>query len=187
MRFKVGDKVRVVKNTGVKFEGAEIGDVGVIENLHETTRYPVYVKMNSEEEIYESFGEDELELFQEENKAKELTFDEIMAYKQPNQTWIGKNYVIHIDEGNNIMITGKENKELGVGVFINTKLKYTLQEKHSFPEAFKSYEEGKTIVSDYGYTYKKENGRDLVNEDGIWVDNDESFTIEEIRGVWYIR
>ena len=187
MKFKVGDKVRVVKNTTEdEFDDVRIGDVGIVVDVFQSGEFQVFLKIGEHDEY--GFKEEELELIKEGSEDERLTFDEVMSYRQPNQTWIGENYIIHTDRHNDITIESKYGNQLGSFLFIQSDLKYKLQaEKSDFIEAFKSYEEGRVVVSEYGFMYKKENNRDLVNEDGNWIDNEESFTIEEIRGCWYIR
>lgn len=187
MKFKVGDKVRVVKNaTEDEFDDVRIGDVGIVVDVFQSGKYQVFLKIGEYDEY--GFKEEELELIKEDGEDERLTFDEVMSYRQPNQTWIGENYIIHTDRHNDITIESKYGQDLGNSIYLQTEIEYILEnKKYSFQEAFKAYENGNIVVSSYGYMYKKEGNRDLVNEEGAWVDNEESFAIEEIRGEWSIR
>lgn len=68
---------------------------------------------------------------------------------------------------------------------------FTLHRKeYTFQEAFKVYEEGKEIESDFNYyKYKKINGKDMrlkyMGEE--WEENFGGFDMLEIRGAWYIN
>ena len=69
--------------------------------------------------------------------------------------------------------------------------KYKLKRKeYTFQEAFKAYEGGKEIESDFnGYKYKKINGIDMrlkyMGEE--WEEDFGRFDMREIRGAWYIN
>ena len=58
-----------------------------------------------------------------------------------------------------------------------------------FEKAFREYEQGKVIGSNYGYRYKKIGDRDYVYDKdlGQWIENEESFAINEIREEWFVE
>lgn len=120
---------------------------------------------------------------------KELTFKEVMANIKEDEVWRNR-----ISQKNLREISKKE----GIinFIFVDTDRSFLsvseedtfiLQRKeYTFQEAFKAYEEGKEIESDFNsYKYKKINGIDMrlkyMGEE--WEEND----MLAIRGVWYIN
>lgn len=129
---------------------------------------------------------DRFEIVKEGNKMGK-TFKEVIADIKEGETWIQKDkgYIVSkiANFGGDIVIELDSSRSV-----FGTKGTYTLERKeYSFNEAFKAYEEGKEIESRYKITYKKINGEDFVCEGESWEENEESFTLSEIRGKWYIN
>ncbi|MCI6692527.1 MAG: hypothetical protein MR510_08630 [Clostridium sp.] len=120
---------------------------------------------------------------------KELTFTEVIANIKEGQVW--ESYYVAIYKKNGgISISFKEGKSYSMHTF-SCSTKYKLQrKKYTFQEAFKAYEEGEEIESDFNcYKYKKINRIDMrlkyMGEE--WEENFGGFDMLEIRGVWYIN
>ena len=194
-KFKIGDKVRVVKNTGIEFDNAKIGDIGVVREIHNSTTYPIYVKMDEKEEIYDSFNEDELELYLEEVVMKK-TFRELIADGiNKGEIWENKeNRVkrIYINDDNNLTFEGDDcTFSINYSTCIGLDDVYELKRKeYNFLDAFYEYEKGDVEIESYRHRYKKINGKDAYYSDVIndWrICNEFGFDLKEIRGRWYIN
>lgn len=125
------------------------------------------------------------------NCMKELTFKEVIANIKENEVWESNEktitikydqVIIQVKEGYEGRVNGNERMALSLDK------KYKLQRKeYTFEEAFKAYEEGKEIESNYsGCRYKKEKGKDTFMFLADWREFD-SIDLEEIRGKWYIN
>lgn len=123
---------------------------------------------------------------------KKLTFREVIANIKDGEIWEDENFVISIeDDGNHeIKIRHKEGFDDCSAIFFNPSDKFQLQrKKYSFAEAFKAYEEGKEIESEfYEYRYKRIGGKDMYfcETEKEWGRNP-NFTLKEIKGEWYIN
>lgn len=195
-KFKVGDKVRVVRNNGDDFDGIKIGDTGEVVEICKG-KYPIYLKINNHAQY--AFKEEELELYDEYfvgGNKMELTFKEVIANIKENEVWectrkdarVKKirmvNDLLVFDYGDTI--TEKQSAIRGTDTFKLQRKEYT------FEEAFKAYEEGKEIESG-SYKYKKCNGADcfklIRSIKDEWIKCEDGFEIhlDEIRGKWYIN
>lgn len=187
MKFKVGDKVRIREDLVRNEEYGAEAFVFLMEDFKGkiATIKKVYRGFYKLEEFDYNWTDEMLETV---DGSEGVTFEDIMILKQPKQTWVGDNYVIHIGKDGDILIKNKYNGGLGLEIFIGVKSKFRLQkEKCSFEEAFASYEEGKVIISSYGRLYRKDGDKDLVHKNGYWTNNEKGFCIEEVRGYWDIR
>lgn len=186
VKFKVGDKVRVVRNNGDDFDGIKIGDTGEVVEICKG-KYPIYLKINNHAQY--AFKEEELELYDEYfvgGNKMELTFKEVIANIKENEVWESNTRTIERQEGGiNIK---RKSKVTTYYMYFDDNEKFKLQRKeYTFEEAFKAYEEGKEIESDYsGGRYKKEKGKDTFMFLADWREFD-SIDLEEIRGKWYIN
>lgn len=128
---------------------------------------------------------------------KELTFTEVMANIKEGQVWEctredARLKKIHIEKGS-INFIYKDG--LGMEVFgVKETDTFILQRKeYTFQEAFKAYEEGKEIESAFnGSKYKKRDGKDewCRNSFETYIYNNigfVGFSLNEIRGAWYIN
>lgn len=130
---------------------------------------------------------DRFEIVKEENKM-EKTFREVIADIKEGEVWESENTLTQIYTRNDVLIIDFKEEVTTEIVKIPADAKFRLKRKeYSFNEAFKAYEEGKEIESRYKITYKKINGEDFVCEGESWEENEESFTLSEIRCKWYIN
>ena len=188
MKFKVGDKVRVVSNT---FENSslEVGTVGTVTRIRFGASFPIIVE--GDNGLEEFFKESELDLYVRGNKM-EKTFREVIADIKYMQLWICRNCkftneVRIFKDKTGIQITDEHNNSIK---WFSDEWKFELKRKgYAFNEAFKEYEQGKVIESSYGFRYKKIGDEDYVYDDELeqWVENEESFAINEIREEWFIE
>jgi hypothetical protein len=176
-KFKVGDKVRVIKNIADEFDGVKIGDIGKVVDVCDRDDYQIYLRINKHDGY--GFKENELELV-EENKM-EKTFREVIADIKEGEVWESNkmSLVVKMIEGRFYIGDRYDNEIDGfVGQYIPLTLKFKLKRKeYTFAEAFKAYEEGKGIESCKGIYYKKD----------YETEYDESISMDEIRGKWYIN
>ncbi|MGM8331710.1 hypothetical protein [Clostridium perfringens] len=115
----------------------------------------------------------------EDNNMKELTFKEVIANIKEGEIWESEEYkIIYFDNTIGIQSKGK----IEYGVYPKTDSKFRLQRKsYTFQEAFKFYEEGKTIESCKSTKiYSKD--RETKNSYGYYL-----MSLDEIRGRWYIN
>lgn len=186
-KFKVGDKVRVVRNNGDDFDGIKIGDTGEVVEICKG-KYPIYLKINNHDQY--AFKEEELELYDEYfvgGNKMELTFKEVIANIKENEVW--KSEFKSIQKRNGIITI--ENLKGSSNIFaFNDSIKYKLQRKeYTFEEAFKAFMEGKRVESCENVTYKINNNKD----NSYWMNgveyyfDDTMLSINEIRGKWYIN
>lgn len=191
-KFKVGDKVRVIKNTANEFEGVKIGDIGKVIDICDSGDYRIFLRINKHDEY--GFKEKELELVEEDKMKK--TFRKVIADINYMELWICRNCkftneVRIFKDKTGIQITDEHDNSLK---WFSDKWEFELQRKeYTFEEAFKSYEEGKEIEDYRGVKYKKIDGLDHYrlecetdfntrsSEDDYW------FSFDEIRGKWYIN
>ena len=123
---------------------------------------------------------------------KELTFTEVIATIKEGQIW-ESDYVTIYKKNGGISISFKKGKAYSMHTF-SCSTKYKLQRKeYTFQEVFKAYEEGKEIESVFnGSKYKKRDGKDGWYRDRFetWIYNNigfVGFSLNEIRGMWYIN
>lgn len=127
---------------------------------------------------------------------KEKTFREVIANIKEGEVWecispihwnVKEIRYINDEDTKGIEIEFKEETEMYCFREDKEILFRLKRKEYSFEEAFEAYEEGKEIVSKYGFTFKKINGEDFVCTGESWEENKESFTLSEIRGKWYIN
>lgn len=192
MKFKVGDKVRVVAKNGADCE-FKIGTIGTVTYINNPERtYPINVE--DENGLEEVFKEEELELYLEDNIKTKKTFREIIANIKENEVWENKDARvkrIYINDYGNLTFEGENytfsmNYSTCIGLDDVYELKII---GCPFEKAFREYEQGKVIGSNYGYRYKKIGDKDYVYDKDLnqWVENEESFTITEIREEWFVE
>lgn len=164
-KFKVGDKVRVVRNNGDDFDGIKIGDTGeVVEICKE--KYPIYLKINNHYEY--GFKEEELELFEGVKEVKELTFKEVIANIKEGEVW--ENEIAPISF---IRLRADGVLDFNENEGINLNCTYKLKRKEfTFEEAFKAYKEGR-------------NPESAIN--GQILDSHSRIDMKIIEGKWYIN
>jgi hypothetical protein len=182
-KFKVGDKVRVVRNNGDDFDGIKIGGTGEVVDFCNEGDYQVYLKINKYNEY--GFKEEELELYKEDKMEK--TFREVIADIKEGEIWGNGAKIIELINGT-IQVRSKNNIPFN-SCFINFSkvAKYKLQRKeYTFEEAFKAYEEGKEIESCYTATKFCENEYLENNVYSDWKLG-VRFKVDEIKGKWYIN
>lgn len=141
------------------------------------------------------YNKERFEIMKEDNKM-EKTFREVIADIKEGEMWENRFKIVEFD-GYGITVTKKDKTSTSYYMYFNDNSdKYTLQrQQYTFEEAFKAYEEGKEIescissdrfkkVDDCNWKFKKpfmdEYSEDMSN--GI-----EIFSINEIRGRWYIN
>lgn len=121
---------------------------------------------------------------------KELTFKEVMANIKEDEVWrnrISQKNLREISKKEGIIdFTFVDTDRSVLSVREEDTFILLQRKEYTFQEAFKAYEEGKEIESDFnGYKYKKINGIDMrlkyMGEE--WEEND----MLAIRGVWYIN
>lgn len=191
-KFKVGDKVRVVRNNGDDFDGIKIGDTGEVVEICKG-KYPIYLKINNHAQY--AFKEEELELYDEyfvgEDKM-EKTFKEVIANIKENEVWESDIKIIKCTNDGNISVRSKIDGKTEIMNFDKCNLYKLQREEYTFEEAFKAYEEGKEVESG-SYKYKKCNGADcfklIRSIKDEWIKCEDGFEIhlDEIRGKWYIN
>lgn len=191
MGFRVGDKVKVVDMLRPS-ESFEVGETGKVVGIYEyCNNFPISVRMDKDKEVID-FSKEELELYKEDKMEK--TFQEVIRDIKEGEVWecvMNKNITIdsvgvELDslDWTNMMLLPLQAK------FKPKRKKYTFQ------EAFAAYEEGKEIESII--TGIKCQKRRLPYETEVkdcCYYNDElkdigmlrEFTINEIRGSWYIN
>ena len=89
---------------------------------------------------------------------------------------LNQNYSLDLESGNSFLTS--EHRIFSIE-----------RKKYSFTEAFKAYEEGKEIESEfYKYRYKRICGKDMYfcEAKKEWARNP-NFTLKEINGEWYIN
>ena len=118
----------------------------------------------------------------------EKTFKEVIEDIKENEIWENENFILMLTFDKKIIITHKKVFDDCVSIYIDINSKFKLKrEQYTFAEAFKAYEEGKEIESlTSGYKYKQ----NKMFSNGHWYnfyDNNEIFSLKEIRGKWYIN
>lgn len=197
--FNIGDIVEILEDGCMLDEGMK-GKVMFVDN-DDTCKVSPIVKDEVKVDISEWFGFSELKKI---NQRKGLTAAEVMNIIKPGERYIyvpqedgvepaiislfGTDWGVRIETN----ITKPIYEEPGFG--FNNKWLYKLEQpRHSFDEAFKAYEEGKTIesVASKFKFFIDQNTLDniCIDEDGEEevVDDDEPlFSYEEIKGEWYV-
>ena len=118
----------------------------------------------------------------------EKTFKEVIEDIKEKEIWENENFILMLTCDKEIRIAHKEGFDSCVAIYIDVNSKFKLKrELHTFAEAFKAYEEGKEIESlASGYKYKQ----NKMFSNGKWYnfyDNNEIFSLKEIRCEWYIN
>ncbi|MGL4571738.1 MAG: hypothetical protein ACRCVJ_11815 [Clostridium sp.] len=117
---------------------------------------------------------------------KKLTFREVIANIKEGEVWESNSKIIECGHSE-ITITNKC-KQTNESISFGKTVMYKLQRKeYTFQEAFKAYEEGKIIESCITGD-KCKLGLWCVRGNDKWnAPKDLGFTIDEIRGKWYIE
>lgn len=163
-------------------------------NLTKGKVYDVIYIIDSEIQIYNDLGDKQtfyignFEVIKEENEMQEKTFREVIADIKEGEVWVNEiapiNFIRLREDG-----VLDFNKNEG----INLNVKYKLQRKgYTFEEAFKAYEKGIKVESEYsGISYKKKNKTQVEvscdNDTTLESEFNISFSTGEIRGKWYIN
>lgn len=170
MKFKIGDKVRIIKNTGDEFDKIEIGDIGEVVDICERDTYPIYIKTNNHSDY--GFKEDELELVGREKEMK--SFIEVIDDIREGEVWECKSCSIE-KSCDSIYLDGIGYNAVFTDDYKGFKLK---KKKYSFKEAFEAFEKDENNViqscvtgMEYSQSY------DYIKC---------HIKIEEIRGKWCI-
>lgn len=179
-KFKVGDKVRVVRNNGDDFDGIKIGDTGEVVEICKG-KYPIYLKINNHYEY--GFKEEELELFEGVKEVKELTFKEVIANIKEGEVWESAYSIVSkLENRIDIEVSGNC-KSIGIGDTVKFKLR---RKEYTFEEAFKKLKVGKEIES----VITKEKYR-IIESEFKFPKGDPGKNIvisyREIEGKWYIN
>ncbi|MGG7144919.1 hypothetical protein ACQPVP_15870 [Clostridium nigeriense] len=133
------------------------------------------LKVNDRGRTYHYYAKHRFEEVKEENKM-EKSFREVIADIKPGEVWKLNQFEIkcHKTTGTIVIRSTATGKVFG----FEKKDRFKLQRKeYTFAEAFKAYEEGKGIESCKGIYYKKD----------YETEYDESISMDEIRGKWYIN
>ena len=201
MKFKIGDKVKVVKNLVEGFEYAHIGDIGVITNLSKAC-YLITVKLNDGN--IETFKESELELIKE-SKMDDKTYKGWEIVKMISEGELKEGTILKDDNDdkftvfNNCLLSGAHNEFnsdyeaessfliMGEFTIVDTKKRYP------FVEAFIAFEDGEEIEDKYGMCYRKLNSftveykaKHMKKWEELHSDIN-IFSIDAIKGDWYIN
>lgn len=124
---------------------------------------------------------------------KGLTFKEVIANIKEGEVWESNTSYIK-KEKDSIDIWNNKPSKTVKSILDNTL--FTLQRKqYTFEEAFKSFEDGKEIESEYGTKYKFDKTSfevsmiETQNGDAkyIYSFEDVLFRCDEIKGKWYIN
>lgn len=120
----------------------------------------------------------------------EKTFREVIRDIKEGEVWerniISGNIKIKLED--DFIMIWKDN-EL-VFTFGNKYKFKTNKEEYTFEEAFKAYEEGKEIMSlvtNYFYKNTQDGNFYKRNTESFYKNHNDNFTIDEIRGKWYIE
>ena len=192
MKFKIGDKVRVV-NCINKSKYFEVGDIGEVVHIYEYADcFPISVLLDKNKENID-FSEEEIELYEGE-KDMEKTFKEVIADIKEGEVYT--NGKIEIAKTKYIIDINFKEEIIGYG-FSNECKQFKLKRKeYTFEEAFKAYEENKEIESiESKIKYQKrrlpfENEvKDCCFDGKDWYEVIDGyiFSMKEIRGSWYIN
>ena len=147
-----------------------------------------YYVIKDDKGITNLFWHGEFEIVKENEMEK--TFREVIADIKEGEVWEDKNFVLTLGYDERLRITHKEGFDNCVAIYIDINGKFKLKrEEFTFTEAFKAYEEGKEIENlESGYKYKQ--NEMFSNLTGGWYDfhdDNEIFSLKEIRGKWYIN
>lgn len=188
-KFKIGDEVKIISH--VNMSPLKTGEIcTIVDILTEHKSFPIIIK--NEEGIADAFCEDELEIYKKD-LVEEYSFAELMNNIKSGEVWTDNIYEITKDL-NGIAIKRidkviQKDSEGNHLMYFWGDRKFTIsRETYSFKEAFKEYENGIEIESYFGFKYRKIKDKDMVkNEDNIWRENDEGFSLGEIRHLWFVN
>ena len=184
-------KVRCINNELIIYGQLSVGEVYEVqgENL---LRY--YLTDDLGRDIF--FNKERFEIVEEDNNMQKKTFREVIADIKEGEVWESHcKKIIGFKDGD-FEIRDNDGHKFGNAVSIRSANKYRLKRKEcNFEEAFKAFEVGKEIEScitndkfkkadSYNWKFKApymdEYSDDISNEI-------EMFSVEEIRGKWYIN
>lgn len=156
------------------------------------------------EEVNKGFSDDDIDfaklVVEECLKEKELreknkmekTFREVIADIKEGEVWENDYKTIKCNS-DGIQIFHKQRSRLTPSMIMFDKDKFKLQRKeYTFEEAFKAYEEGKEIQSCLGDRFVKDRNTIILadkcgNIKNHFSEDDEIFSVYEIRNEWYIN
>lgn len=150
------------------------------------TIYHYFLRCNDKGRGYKGYTKIRFKIVKEDNMEK--TFREVIATIKEGETWVNDiapiSYIRLREDG---VLDFNENE--GVNLFCT----YTLQKKQgTFEEAFKAYEKGIKVESEYsGISYEKKNKSQVEvscdNNTSLESEFNISFSTGEIREKWYIN
>ena len=116
-------------------------------------------------------------------------FKEVVANIKEGEIWENENFILMLTYDKKIRITHKEGFDNCVAIYIDVNSKFKLKrEEYTFAEAFKAYEEGKEIESlESKYKYIEGYSISKCGEYEELSPYENVFSINEIRGKWYIN
>lgn len=183
-KLKIGDKVEIVGDVTTKGVISTIKD---IENCRDSVFSYVWSTFYLLDNIKGKYLESELRKVRE-GEVMRKTFKEVIADIKEGEVWktIYNNWDIKsVELKNGFLIIKRGNDG---SLYIHERCEFTLQRKKvSFTEAFKAYEEGKVIESCVN-NYKIKIGS--FSYDGEWLNlrnSERIFTVDMVKGEWYIN
>lgn len=133
------------------------------------------------------------EKYKFETVEEKYNFIEVMVNKKPYQTWIGENYIINVDEKDNIKISYKDCSKTepiqSLNIDLTSKV-YVLQEiKITFDEALSICEKDdkkimRSVINGCSYKIEYSKFKKFIPSKNIWEES--SMQFEEIKGKWII-
>lgn len=169
-KFKVGDKVRCIDDSGGNLCITK-GEVYEVEMVHNNWLNVKYNDFHCAD--YQSFR---FELVEE--KKTEKTFKEVIADIKEGEVWESeKKTITYFNKRIEVTDTCNNVKTM----CFHDSMKYKLQKKqYTFTEAFAAYEEGKEIESLY-------DSETFLKEHEVIEGHDNWFDAKQIRNKWYIN
>lgn len=182
-----------VWHNGKKIELYDTGWDSLRMNIHYIVNK--YGKLEvADDEIDLKFEIIEWERYKFETVKEKYNLMEVMANKKPYQTWIGGNYIVNVDEKNDIKISCKDSSKTepiqSLNIDLTSKV-YVLQEiKISFDEAVAICEKDdkktmRSVVTKDSYMIEYRRFRKYNRYKKNWENI--SVSLEEMKGKWVIE